>query len=143
MIKRRATIEVLTVSIIIIFGGIANAETGKTPDPEAVSLGKTLYEKHCQVCHQKDGVGEKPIPWSIRHPQYLTAMPLNETSHAWHHSDEQLASMILEGLRRTKRMPAFKSILSEKEAHDIVAYIKSLWSSRIVACQGPKHMRCM
>ena len=70
-------------------------------------------------------------------------MPLNETSHAWHHSDEQLISSILNGLERTKRMPAFKQFFSEKEASDIVAYIKSLWPSRIVACQGPKHMSCM
>jgi len=70
-------------------------------------------------------------------------MPLNETSHAWHHSDEQLAEVILDGLRRTNRMPAFKLALSEKDAYDIVAYIKSLWSPRIIACQGPKHMSCM
>jgi mono/diheme cytochrome c family protein len=70
-------------------------------------------------------------------------MPLNETSHAWHHGDEQLVRIILEGLRKTDRMPALKGIISEKEAYDIVAYIKSLWSARIIACQGPKHMSCM
>jgi mono/diheme cytochrome c family protein len=126
-----------------MFSGIAKAETGKMPDPKSVELGKQLYEKHCLVCHQKDGVGEKQIPWSIRRPGYLTAMPLNETSHAWHHSDEQLAETILEGLRRTNRMPAYKEVLSEKEAYHIVSYIKSLWSPRIVDCQGPKHMSCM
>ena len=71
---------------------------------------------------------------------YSSTMPLNETSHAWHHGDEQLVSIILKGLRRTKNMPSFKGVISEKEAYDIVAYIKSLWSPRIIACQGPKHM---
>jgi mono/diheme cytochrome c family protein len=70
-------------------------------------------------------------------------MPLNETSHAWHHSDEQLVQMMLQGLRRTKVMPAWKGVISDKEAQQIVAYIKSLWSPRIVACQGPRHMSCM
>ena len=51
--------------------------------------------------------------------------------------------MVLEGLRRTNRMPAWKSVLSEKEAYDIVSYIKNLWSPSIIACQGPKHMSCM
>jgi mono/diheme cytochrome c family protein len=143
MITVRRNILVVNFLALIIFSGIAGAETGKTPDPGAVVLGKGLYEKHCQVCHQKDGVGETPIPWSIRKPGYFTAMPLNETSHAWHHTDEQLANMIFEGLRRTKRMPAFKEVISEKEVYDIVAYIKSLWSPRIIACQGPQHMRCM
>lgn len=139
----RGKIQAVTFFLIFFFGGLVSAETGQAPAPEAVALGKQLYDKHCQVCHQKDGVGEPPIPWSIREPGYFTAMPLNESSHAWHHSDEQLAQVILDGLRRTNRMPAFKLILSEKEAYDIVAYIKSLWSARIIACQGPKHMSCM
>jgi len=136
-------IRLVSYFLIIFYCGLAGAETGQAPEPEAVALGKRLYEKHCQGCHLKDGVGEPPIPWSIRRPGYFTAMPLNETSHAWHHSDEQLAEVILNGLRRTDRMPAFKPILSDKDAYDIVAYIKSLWSPRIIACQGPKHMSCM
>ncbi len=127
----------------VLLSGLADAETGKAPDRSAVVLGKALYEKHCQVCHQKNGVGETPIPWSIRKPGYFTAMPLNETSHAWHHTDEQLATMILKGLRRTERMPAFDNVLTKNEVDSIVAYIKSLWSPRILACQGPQHMRCM
>ena len=141
--KIRGNSQVVSFFLVIVFSGIVNAETGHAPDPKAAVSGKKLYEKYCLVCHQKDGVGQEPIPWGIRKPGYLTAMPLNETSHAWHHSDEQLAEMILAGLRRTDRMPAFKPILSEKEAYDIVAYIKSLWSPRIIACQGPKHMSCM
>ena len=133
----------ISPAFVIPLNGIANAETGKKPDPQAVILGEKLYEDYCQACHQKDGVGERQIPWGIRHPKYFTAMPLNETSHAWHHSDEQLAGMILNGLRRTNRMPASKQILSETDAYNIVAYIKSLWSPRIIACQGPKHMSCM
>ncbi|MFQ6023847.1 MAG: c-type cytochrome [Acidiferrobacterales bacterium] len=143
MFKIAGRFQFVSLLLVAFFSGIVHAETGKAPDPKAVVLGNKLYEKHCQVCHQKDGVGENPIPWSIRNPEYLTAMPLNETSHAWHHSDEELVKMIREGLRRTNRMPAWKSVLSEKEAYDIVSYIKSLWSPRIIACQGPKHMSCM
>lgn len=135
-------ILIATVIILIIASDHLLAETGKKPDPKAVKSGKMLYEKHCQTCHQKDGVGEKPIPWGIRHPAYIPAMPLNEASHAWHHSDEQLVKTIMNGIAK-RNMPAWGHILSEKEAKDIVAYIKSLWSPRIVACQGPKHMSCM
>lgn len=139
----RAASPLVFFLVFLMFGGIVNAETGKIPDPRSVMLGEKLYSKHCLVCHQKDGVGEEQIPWSIRHPEYIPAMPLNETSHAWHHSDEGLAETILDGLRRTKRMPAFRNVISEKEAYDIVAYIKNLWPPEIIACQGPKHMSCM
>jgi hypothetical protein len=33
--------------------------------------------------------------------------------------------------------------LSEQNAQDLVAYIKSLWTQRELDCQGPKHMQCM
>lgn len=129
--------------LVTALSGTINAETGKKPDPQAVARGKVLYEMYCQTCHKKDGVGEPSIPVTIRKPGYFTAMPLNETSHAWHHADEQLVGIILQGLQRTKRMPAFGNVLAESQAYDIVAYIKSLWSARILDCQGPKHMSCM
>lgn len=119
------------------------SETWGAPGPAEVEAGKVLYEQYCLSCHQKDGVGEQPIPKHIRLPGYLTAMPLNETSHAWHHTDEQIANTIMNGLKHAPRMPAWKSVLTEKQAVHLVAYIKSLWSDRVLACQGPKHMTCM
>lgn len=144
MINGKTSINILIVLLLIItWSGVTHAETGKAPDAKSVAAGKKLYIKYCQACHQKDGVGEPSIPRYIRLQGYITAMPLNQSSHAWHHGDKQLVKMILEGSRRTKRMPAWKGVLSEKQVHKIVAYIKSLWSPRIIACQGPRHMSCM
>ncbi len=99
---------------------------------------------HWQVCHRAGGTGEPPIPLGVIRPGYIVAMPLDETSHAWHHGDEQLVQTILSGNRRTRtRMPMFDQVLTEADARDIVAYLKTFWSDRIVACQGPKHMSCM
>jgi len=141
MINKRTAIRIIVLLLIITFGGITHAKTGKAPDAKSVAAGKKLYIKYCQTCHQKDGVGESPVPESLRRPGYVSAMPLNENSHAWHHGDKQLVKTILEGTPSTKRMPAWKGIISEKQAYKIVAYIKSLWSPRI--CQGPRHMSCM
>jgi len=142
--KFRFLYIVFCLSFLGIFNSSpVSAETGKLADKKSIISGKALYEKYCLRCHQKNAVGEAKIPATIRRPGYITAMPLNEASHAWHHSDEQLIGNILNGLARTKRMPAFKSRMSEKEAGDVVEYIKSLWPSRIVACQGPRHMNCM
>ncbi|HEC26215.1 MAG TPA: cytochrome c [Gammaproteobacteria bacterium] len=127
-------------TFFVMSSAVAHAETGKKPDPASVSLGKKLYEQNCQTCHQKEGVGETPVPIALRKPGYIPAMPLNETSHAWHHPDEQMVNTILNGTPSTKRMPAWRNKLSVKDAQDIVAYIKSLWSPNILACQGSKHM---
>lgn len=127
--------------LVALSASIAGAETNQAPDPAHAAKGKHLYLKHCIQCHQKDGVGEPNVPMAIRHPDYVPAMPLNETSHAWHHSDEQLRQRILIGIPDI--MPAFGKELTSEQAGYLVAYIKSLWSERIIACQGPKHMTCM
>jgi len=132
-------ISIILLLFTITFGGTGHAETGKAPDAKSVAIGKNLYIKHCQVCHQKDGVGEEPISIYIRLPGFITAMPLNETSHAWHHGDKQLVQIILRGSSRTKRMRAWRGTLTEAQVQNIVAYIKSLWSPRVIACQGPRH----
>ena len=134
----------LYVLALSLLPGIVVAETGQPPDDQAVSRGAQLYEQYCQACHKKDGVGEPPIPWSIRRSDYVVSMPLDASSHAWHHGDEQLVRTILEGNPRSRtRMPQWKNVISDADTLDLVAYIKSLWPPRILACQGPKHMQCM
>jgi mono/diheme cytochrome c family protein len=143
---RRAYIGRSVIHILLAFliTGIAEAETGKKPDWKSVVRGKQLYNSYCIACHKRDGIGEPKVPWSIRRRDLVEAMPLNETSHAWHHGDEQLVEIVLDGTPRSRtRMPVWRNSLSEQDAADLVAYIKSLWSERIISCQGPKHMDCM
>lgn len=141
---RNIGLSLSTLVLAVVVMGITEAETGKRPDPASVARGTQLYNSYCIACHKRDGIGEPTVPWSIRRPDFIEAMPLNESSHAWHHGDEQLVRMILDGTPRSKiRMPVWRGALSEKDAADLVAYLKSLWSDRIVSCQGPKHMRCM
>ncbi len=139
-----ALISLCCLVLLAPDANVARAETGKPPDPSAALRGATLYRSYCLSCHDRDGAGEPSAPRSIRRLDYVSAMPLNEASHAWHHGDEQLVRMILDGTPRSRsRMPVWRGILSEQDARDLVAYLKSLWSDRIIACQGPKHMSCM
>lgn len=133
----------LLLMLIAIPGGTVLAETGKRSDRQAVLRGAKLYKRHCQSCHGERGVGEPVYPWNVRRPDYFPAPALDDSQHAWHHSDEDLAKFILEGSPRTPHMPAWKNKLSEKKVRDIVAYIKSLWGPRALECQGPRHMSCM
>jgi hypothetical protein len=68
---------------LLTFTTAASAENGARDSPEMLVRGVRLYEQHCSTRHLKDGVGEPPIPRSIRHPDYMTAMSLDEASHTW------------------------------------------------------------
>jgi len=128
---------------LLVGCGAAFGQTNRPPDPQHVAEGKKLYEKHCIGCHQKDGVGEKDLPVGIRHPKFVPAMPLNDTSHAWHHSDVELRKTILKGLPDPWPMPGFENVITPQQAVLLVAYIKSLWSRETLACQGRRHIACM
>ncbi len=130
---------VLLLFSLLLIAQNVKADTGQLPEPAAVSRGLELYEAHCIACHKAGGVGEN-VPLGIRAPGFQPAIPLNESSHAWHHGDEQLAQIIARG---NKRMPPFERVLTRAQIEDVVAYMKSLWSHRILACQGPRHMQCL
>ena len=140
--SRISTICLLATLMLVAVGSLA--ETGQRDPPEMIERGAHLYQQYCSICHGKDGVGEPPIPWSIRRLDYVTAMPLDESSHAWHHGDDNLVQIILKGTRKSRtRMPTWEDVLSVEQVRDLVAYIKGLWGDRILECQGPRHMSCM
>ncbi len=114
------------------------------PGSEAEKRGQALFQKNCQTCHGIDGVGETYTLQALTDQKYLMAPALDASAHAWHHTDDALVKTILEGSSRPSRMPAWKDKgLSEQNARDLVAYMKSLWTQRELDCQGPKHMQCM
>lgn len=113
--------------------------------PDRIAAGKKLYEENCVACHGEKGIGEKPgDPMAVDDNGLPVAPALDDSMHGWHHSDEQLMATILEGSPRNERMQAWKENgISQDDAEDIVAYIKSLWSFTSLSCQGPRHMSCM
>ena len=65
----------------------------------------------------------------------LPAPPHNAQGHTWRHSDSDLFRMISDGWRdpfnQTKRltMPAFKTLLTQREIGELIHYLKTLWSA--------------
>jgi mono/diheme cytochrome c family protein len=109
---------------------------------ERIARGAALYREYCQSCHGVEGAGEPPE--NVAGTDLDPAPALDDSAHAWHHSDNDLVAFILEGFEhRGGRMPGWKETLSGEQAEDIVAYFKSLWSFRSFACQGARHMACM
>jgi mono/diheme cytochrome c family protein len=100
-----------------------------------ISAGQQLYEANCGRCHGMKLEGQQD--WTKRLPSgRLPAPPHDETGHTWHHTDEQLLKITLEGLAPIAPgyetdMPAFAGVLTEAEVRSIFDYIKSRWPDRI------------
>lgn len=113
--------------------------------PARITAGRGLYEEICQACHGVGGIGENPAdPMAVDQEGLPLAPALDDSAHAWHHSDADLVGAILDGVPRNSRMMAWREQgLSSDDAENLVAYIKSLWSFPSLACQGARHMSCM
>ena len=117
--------------------------TDYRPLSEAGKRGRKLFSERCQSCHGVDGVGETYTLKSLTDRNYISAPALDDSAHAWHHTDDALVKTILDGSPRTEKMRAWrKEGITESDARDLVAYMKSLWGQRALDCQGPKHMQC-
>ena len=110
---------------------------------ERIARGRQVFEDICQACHGERGVGEAPDDPSAKDEFGFKAPALNDATHAWHHSDQNLMKTVREGSPRNERMVAFKDTLSDEDVENVVAYFKTLWGFRALACQGARHMACM
>lgn len=149
---------IMFLAVILILGtaaGCSKKDSGSKKEvelsPVMISKGEKLYNTNCVKCHGVKGVGERPDDIYAPSDVYIkdedgksvalpVAPPLNDSAHAWHHTDEALVDVILNGSPRNPRMIQWKTMLSEDDAKSLLAYIKSLWSAKSLACQGPKHM---
>ncbi len=111
--------------------------------PALVAKGEALFRENCVACHGERGVGERPEDMYGKDDFGFVAPPLDNSAHGWHHSDQGLVKSILDGSDRNERMISWKDTLSREDAESLVAYIKSLWNFRSIACQGSRHMMCM
>ncbi len=113
----------------------------REPRSDAERRGLALYKTNCAACHGERGIGEVITDPLLADPDYLRAPALNDFTHAWHHEDEGMVKSILEGSPREPRMRGQKDVLNSANAHDLVAYIKSLWGEKALSCQGQRHMK--
>jgi mono/diheme cytochrome c family protein len=118
-------------------------EGSDTATPARIAAGKALFADTCQACHGVAGIGEAPGDPSAKDEFGFKAPALNNDAHAWHHSDAGLRETIHKGSPRNERMIAWEEQMSDDDIDSILAYVKSTWSVRSLACQGARHMTCM
>lgn len=119
---------------LVLLGLFLTACAG-SPEPqvsqETLEKGARLYTTHCQSCHG-NGRGEGRVLFVPSH---------GPDGHTWHHSDRNLADIIMNGSDAVHemmreliqvpedrpRMPAWRDILSEEDVRAIIAHIKTFW----------------
>jgi mono/diheme cytochrome c family protein len=103
-------------------------------DDAQVVLGHQVYDDRCAACHGAKLEGQPN--WMKRLPNgRLPAPPHDASGHTWHHSDEQLFSIVKEGLAviapgYETDMPAFGIVLTDDEIWAVLEFIKSTWPDR-------------
>jgi len=106
----------------------ANMKSDIWGNAAAAKRGKKLYAANCSSCHGKDGTGNGPVAKSLPHaPADLT----NHFHKAPGDGDAYLFWRVSEGGQvepfksMKSSMPSFKSMLSESERWDVLAYVHS------------------
>ena len=98
------------------------AEASKKPnpiksDPASIDRGKKSYFQYCSSCHGAKAMGDGPVAAS------LNPKPTNLVAMSGGHPDGDFAWKIANG---RGAMPAWKSMLNEKQIWDLVNYIQNL-----------------
>ncbi|EKV32468.1 putative c-type cytochrome [Caenispirillum salinarum AK4] len=115
------------------------ADTHVAVTPDAVADGGRLYAENCAACHGS-GVdnppGWRPVIGGIAPPP-LTADGLPTDS-----TDGYLVRVIREGAAAVHgdparhRMPPFRDVLTNREIHAVVAFLKDRWPDHLQALRG-------
>ncbi len=141
---RPFALRVATMCVVVIVGA-CSADEAVRADPSnsrQVASGKAVYDRNCAACHGGNLEGQPE--WRSRLPNgRLPAPPHDDSGHTWHHDDDVLFGLTKFGLMPPygppayqSDMPAFGTTLSDQQIWDVLAYIKSRWSTRMRETQS-------
>ena len=137
MIKK-ITISIFILFLIIIIGWMQFKDSYMSKDDaEVISVvanAKELYANNCSSCHMDNLTGSSEWKSSLDEDGQRLPPPLNGTGHTWHHSPQQLFSIIRYGYKNIANYQG-KMIgnenLTDDEIWSILKYIKSKWPEKI------------
>jgi mono/diheme cytochrome c family protein len=95
------------------------------------TTGRGIYADHCASCHGADLEGQPNWQVALANGR-MPAPPHDATGHTWHHSDDDLFTIVKFGMAALvpgieSDMPGFQGVLSDDEIRAVLAFIKSTW----------------
>ena len=130
----------IAIAVAIGMAGAAWFATGWGLESGQIASGRQVYAEHCASCHGAELEGQPD--WQTRLPNgRMSAPPHDASGHTWHHSDDQLFTIVKSGVSAIvpdyeSDMPAFQDVLSDDEIRAVLDYIKSTWPERERAFQA-------
>ena len=99
---------------------------------EDINAGARLYAANCASCHGVNLEGQPNWKKPLADGKY-PAPPHDDSGHTWHHNDSLLTAIIINGGLGNGdmshgNMPAFKGVLTEQQAKQILIFFKSRWT---------------
>ena len=121
-LMRRLIVPALAAGLLVFSGGAALAKAGDAEKGEAV------YVKRCLQCHGDEGDGLGPAAERLNPPprDFTLGLYKFRTSafDADLPNDDDVFRMVRDGMPGTA-MPGWKSLLSDQDMWDVIAYIKA------------------
>jgi cytochrome c oxidase cbb3-type subunit III len=114
----------IVITVITIIG--INNLKDNSKDSQAIAAGETVYNEQCMACHGATGKGEGAKAGTALNNQHF----LNSVS------DKDIYHYIKDG-REGTTMPAFSTMVSEKDLNHLVAFIRD-WQTEELKFTVPK-----
>jgi mono/diheme cytochrome c family protein len=136
-----ATLDVVAALLVLPLVACGAKPHGDPTDAAQVASGKAIYAANCASCHGANLEGQ--TNWRSRKSDgRMPAPPHDDTGHTWHHPDDILFGITKGGVAPAyappgyqSDMPAFGATLTDTQIWDVLAYIKSRWSTRALEAQ--------
>ena len=111
---------VLTFVGVLLLASTVGAAGAGSASNQTSDAAQTVFKQRCSKCHGEDGRGDTDAGKNLKVKNLRSAAVQRL-------SNKRLASVIKEG---KSNMPPFKYVMSDDEINSLVAYVRSLRSSR-------------
>jgi mono/diheme cytochrome c family protein len=120
-IKLKLLIATLLGAMALFIGSFTFVSAAKPPIEGNIANGKQRYLALCVSCHGAKGHGDGIAANALQNQPANIARKINKPFK----TPTQIANKVLAG-KLDEGMPAFKGVLTEKDALDILAYVQSI-----------------